>query len=156
MRFTRVVALLFSMALVKPANALPTMIRLGYVNCVACHIAPQGGGPLNAYGRSIDVVRSESARRRREEREARLAGDTRGVMSDSMDDMATRQEVRDALECLRDTEREAIALAYFFGFSYREVASELGIPEGTIKNRIRKGLERLRTQLTVDEPVPVI
>ena len=40
------------------AQALPTMIRLGYTNCVACHIAPQGGGPLNDYGRGIDQAQS--------------------------------------------------------------------------------------------------
>lgn len=41
-----------------PLRALPTMIRLGYVNCAACHITPQGGGLLNAYGRSIDEAQS--------------------------------------------------------------------------------------------------
>src|SRR5262249_35186304 len=41
-----------------PAFGLPTMIRLGYPNCVSCHIAPQGGGLLNLYGRSIDQAQS--------------------------------------------------------------------------------------------------
>ena len=41
-----------------PASALPTMIRLGYTDCASCHVAPQGGGPLNAYGRGIDVAQS--------------------------------------------------------------------------------------------------
>jgi hypothetical protein len=41
-----------------PALALPTMIRLGYPNCSSCHIAPQGGGLLNLYGRSIDQAQS--------------------------------------------------------------------------------------------------
>lgn len=44
--------------LARPARALPTMIRLGYVNCVACHISPQGGSLLNAYGRGIDEAQS--------------------------------------------------------------------------------------------------
>jgi len=42
----------------RQANALPTMIRLGYTSCAACHIAPQGGGLLNLYGRSIDQAQS--------------------------------------------------------------------------------------------------
>lgn len=37
---------------------LPTMIRLGYPNCVSCHASPQGGGPLNEYGRGIDQAQS--------------------------------------------------------------------------------------------------
>jgi hypothetical protein len=44
--------------LARPSFAYPTMIRLGYVNCAACHIAPQGGGLLNAYGRGIDEAQS--------------------------------------------------------------------------------------------------
>src|SRR4030081_3784982 len=42
----------------RPAAALPTMIRLGYTNCAACHIAPQGAGLLNNYGRGIDEAQS--------------------------------------------------------------------------------------------------
>jgi hypothetical protein len=40
------------------AFALPTMIRLGYSECTACHISPQGGGLLNTYGRGIDRAQS--------------------------------------------------------------------------------------------------
>lgn len=38
--------------------ALPTMVRLGYGNCLSCHVAPQGAGILNAYGRGIDEAQS--------------------------------------------------------------------------------------------------
>ena len=43
---------------VRPALALPTMIRLGYSDCLTCHYAPQGGGPLNKYGKGIDEAQS--------------------------------------------------------------------------------------------------
>lgn len=49
---------LILLLLAREVQALPTMIRLGYVNCAACHILPQGGGLLNAYGRSIDEAQS--------------------------------------------------------------------------------------------------
>jgi hypothetical protein len=51
-------ALLLLLASQQPALALPTMIRLGYSECSACHISPQGGGLLNAYGRGIDRAQS--------------------------------------------------------------------------------------------------
>jgi hypothetical protein len=40
------------------AFALPTMIRLGYNNCAACHVSPQGGGLLTPYGQGIDTAQS--------------------------------------------------------------------------------------------------
>src|SRR5262245_58441207 len=49
---------LLVLAVSAPAYALPNMIRLGYANCVSCHVAPQGGGLLNAYGRGIDEGQS--------------------------------------------------------------------------------------------------
>lgn len=45
-----------------PVLASPTMIRLGYSDCVTCHISPQGGGLLTSYGRGIDVAQSLRAR----------------------------------------------------------------------------------------------
>jgi hypothetical protein len=56
--FAAIVATLVLWVLNRPARALPTMIRLGYSNCAVCHISPQGGGLLNAYGRSIDQAQS--------------------------------------------------------------------------------------------------
>ena len=49
---------LLALAAAAPARALPTMVRLGYASCTSCHIAPQGGGLLNEYGRGIDEAQS--------------------------------------------------------------------------------------------------
>jgi hypothetical protein len=48
----------FAIVSQSPAYALPTMVRLGYTNCATCHLSPQGGGPLNDYGRGIDQAQS--------------------------------------------------------------------------------------------------
>jgi len=55
--------------------------------------------------------------------------------------------VKDAVAGLPVGEREAIQLAYFGGHSYREVAVLLDTPEGTVKSRIRSGLQHLREHL---------
>ena len=57
---TRVFAVLVMSLLVHSslASALPTMIRLGYNSCAACHLSPQGGGLLTPYGKGIDSAQS--------------------------------------------------------------------------------------------------
>ncbi|MGH9181266.1 MAG: sigma-70 family RNA polymerase sigma factor, partial [Acidimicrobiales bacterium] len=57
------------------------------------------------------------------------------------------RRVREALAGLPAPERQAIAMAFFGGLSYREVARRLGEPEGTVKSRIRAGLRRLAVSL---------
>lgn len=103
---------------------------------------------IDARGRAIDAVRSEQARRDREDKEARLDASTepRSVEEEVMNDV-TSARVRELLSGLRPEERAPITLAYFDGHSYREVALMLGLPEGTVKSRIRTGLARLKDLL---------
>ncbi|HEY6760041.1 MAG TPA: sigma-70 family RNA polymerase sigma factor [Baekduia sp.] len=56
-------------------------------------------------------------------------------------------EVRTALAALPAEQSRAIELAYFGGFSHSEIATMLEMPIGTVKGRIRLGLEKLRGQL---------
>jgi RNA polymerase sigma-70 factor, ECF subfamily len=63
---------------------------------------------------------------------------------------ARRQEarsVRDALQALPDEQAKVIELAYFGGFSHSQIADMLGMPLGTVKGRMRLGLEKLRQSL---------
>ena len=99
------------------------------------------------HGRSVDLLRSDSARKDREGREARAAAEAGYDLEREVWDLAVAERVREAVMILPDEERRAIELAYFGGRTYREVAVELGAPEGTVKSRIRSGLKRMRTIL---------
>lgn len=100
------------------------------------------------HGRSVDILRSETARRRREERDVRTAADVADDVERQVQGLAVGAQVREALAGLPEPERRAVALAYLAGNTYREVARLLGEPEGTVKSRIRSGLRRLRLPLT--------
>jgi RNA polymerase sigma-70 factor (ECF subfamily) len=99
------------------------------------------------HGRSVDLLRSETARRIREERDARRTAEAGYDIEHEVVDLSVAERIKDALTTLPDGERHAIALAYFGGHTYREVAELLDEPEGTVKSRIRSGLKRMRSEL---------
>lgn len=100
--------------------------------------------------KAVDAVRRESAARRREERAedgpdvAAAAGV--GVDQAALDAVAAGR-VRDALAQLSGQQREALALAYYGGYTQREVAAMTGVALGTVKSRMFNGLQRLRDLL---------
>jgi RNA polymerase sigma-70 factor (ECF subfamily) len=59
----------------------------------------------------------------------------------------TASEVRGALVQLPGEQSKVIELAYFGGFSQSEIARMLGVPLGTVKGRMRLGLEKIRGEL---------
>ena len=92
---------------------------------------------------ALDRIRADAARHTRERRFAWSASVDPG--SGTGDDGL----VTGALDTLPERERTPILLAAFHGLSYRDVAVTLGLPEGTVKSRIRTGLRRLRETLSV-------
>jgi RNA polymerase sigma-70 factor (ECF subfamily) len=93
--------------------------------------------------RSIDRLRSV-ARRRREEP---LTEHPATAASQPAGQPGVRREIEAALNALAPEQREAIELAYWYGYSHAELAGRLGQPLGTIKTRIRLGMMKLRAQL---------
>jgi len=63
-----------------------------------------------------------------------------------------QQRVRSAVHTLPDEQQEALALAYFNGYTHQEISELLGLPLGTVKGRIRAGMQKLRLLLQADRP----
>jgi RNA polymerase sigma-70 factor (ECF subfamily) len=100
-----------------------------------------------ARNKAIDLVRKEAAATRTKEAVLReFTSEANHLTFES--DVEARSEVTGALFQIPEPQRRAIALAYFGGRTYREVAQELRVPEGTIKTRMRDGLIKLRRVLS--------
>ncbi|MDI6105474.1 sigma-70 family RNA polymerase sigma factor [Actinoplanes sp. NEAU-A12] len=104
---------------------------------------------MMAHRRAVDLVRREEAHRRTSQDERLHAGAVSGgdPVGDQVTDADTAQRLSTALKALPRHLGRAIALAYLEGHTYREVATELGLPEGTAKSQLREGLRRLAVAL---------
>ena len=100
--------------------------------------------------RAIDLLRSRSGRTPKLGFDDEAALEQR-ASGDSTDEEALRREtareIRGALGELPGEQSKVIELAYFGGFSQTEIAAMLGVPLGTVKGRMRLGLEKIRGQL---------
>jgi RNA polymerase sigma-70 factor (ECF subfamily) len=100
--------------------------------------------------RAIDALRRAggNAPRLDHDDDAALADQEADELTDSE---AIRREtarrVRSVLEELPPDQSRVIGLAYFGGFTHAEIAEMLGMPLGTVKGRMRLGLEKVRTTL---------
>jgi len=100
--------------------------------------------------KAIDLVRHEESLRKAKDAlitEAEAASGTPST-PELAAGMGEREELKTALSSISKVQREAVVLAYFGGRTYREVARELDIPEGTAKTRLRDGLSKLRQVLS--------
>src|ERR671919_766666 len=102
------------------------------------------------HNRAIDALRRSLVHDRR--RETIEGIEERFEARERTDVEAARREeaqsVRTALDTLPDDQRKTIELAYFGGFSHSQIAELLNEPIGTVKGRMRLGLEKMRRQLS--------
>ena len=101
--------------------------------------------------KSIDAVRRESAIRRRTVPAAEDGDEWSAPPGPGADQAAlgavVAGQVRAALGRLPEEQRQALALAYYGGYTQREVAALTGVPLGTVKSRMFTGVQRLRGAL---------
>jgi RNA polymerase sigma factor (sigma-70 family) len=99
--------------------------------------------------RAVDVVRREENLRRRRTSDEVLESqpDPNPGVEAEAEATERRAEVRAALAQLPPAQREALALAYFGGYTQREVATLVGVPLGTVKTRMAAGMRKLKQAL---------
>ena len=107
-----------------------------------------------ARSRALDLVR---ARGRRDKLAATAAvsgldagpatADPAASPADRAEEDERRRMVRQAIESLSPPQRQAIELAFFEGLSQSEIAARLNEPLGTVKTRVRLGMQKLRESL---------
>jgi RNA polymerase sigma-70 factor, ECF subfamily len=99
--------------------------------------------------RSVDYLRGRGAHERRE-LELKPALAEVGPLSDPWRQVSLsleRSAVREAMSNLPAEQRQAVELAYFAGYSHREIAEMTSVPLSTVKGRMRLGLEKLSSYL---------
>jgi RNA polymerase sigma-70 factor (ECF subfamily) len=103
-----------------------------------------------AHRRAIDRVRSEQSSSDREQAVAAASSTTAyDEVAEKVTSNLEVEQVRHCLGSLTELQRESVTLAYYGGYSYREVAELLDAKLATIKARMRDGLIRLRDCLGV-------
>jgi RNA polymerase sigma-70 factor (ECF subfamily) len=101
-----------------------------------------------AHRRAIDRVRSTTAAADREHKTAEFHT-PHDEVAEAVEASLDAERVRRCLDGLTDVQRESITLAYYGGYSYRQVSDLLKVTLGAIKTRIRDGLIRMRDCLGV-------
>lgn len=122
----------------------------------ATHFRPEQGSVMTwvmtmTHRRAVDRVRSEEAATARERRNAlRERTPDYDQVSEEVAVRLESEQVRRCLRGLSELQRQAVTLAYYQGYTYREVAASLSAPLGTVKTRLRDGLIRLRDCMGVN------
>jgi RNA polymerase sigma-70 factor, ECF subfamily len=103
-----------------------------------------------AHRRAVDRVRYAQASSDREDRVGRSATERPfDEVTEAVEHRLEVEQVRRALDVLTHLQRECVTLAYYGGYTHRELSELLDVPLGTVKTRLRDGLIRLRDEMGV-------
>ena len=102
---------------------------------------------VQAHRRAVDAVRRDVRRAAHEARLHALDPAPEGHSTDEVEAIGLVDIVRHAISRLPAAQRSAVELAYFQGCTQRELATRLGIPEGTAKSRLRLAQSKLNEWL---------
>ena len=95
--------------------------------------------------RGIDMLRSSASRRRTQDRvEAQTPTSQPSEAFGETWRNSQREQVREALRGLPPEQLKVLELAYFSGYTHKEIAELLDLPLGTVKGRMRLGLQKIR------------
>jgi RNA polymerase sigma-70 factor, ECF subfamily len=101
--------------------------------------------------RAIDVARRDQKHTGRDAAEHTLAmHPAPGALTDQVANRDAADGLRALLTSLPDTQREVITLAFYGELTHTEIATALDLPTGTVKGRMRLGLQKLRTNIEKD------
>ena len=109
--------------------------------------------------RSIDVIRRRKIRPESQSVSWEIEPSASEMNSTNVEETVEisqkRRRVRQAISMLPEEQRQALAYAYFQGYTHREIAEVLGEPLGTVKTRIRLAMQKLRQLLEHEEHTDV-
>jgi RNA polymerase sigma-70 factor (ECF subfamily) len=107
-----------------------------------------------ARSRAIDRLRFESRKKRSHGGDVELQPEVAADPRDVLELRDQHDALREALAVLTPDERQAIETTFFAGLTHAEAAARLKQPLGTVKTRIRSGLQKLRRMLTAEAGTP--
>jgi RNA polymerase sigma-70 factor, ECF subfamily len=102
-----------------------------------------------AHRRAVDRVRAEVAAAGREQTTAWADAGPREEVEEVVEASLDRERVQRCIGRLTEVQRQSITLAYYSGYTYRQVSAQIGITLAAVKSRIRDGLLRMRDCLGV-------
>ncbi|GAA3240053.1 sigma-70 family RNA polymerase sigma factor [Actinocorallia longicatena] len=109
---------------------------------------------LLAHRRSVETVRREELRRRPAASDDMPLPGVDEAVTEELYREQIRGRVAEAVARLPEPLRQVVELAYYKGRTYRQVAAELGSPEGTVKSRIRAALKQIAEDLAEEGVTP--